>query len=51
MLPLEGIVIPDNAGRLRSVLVRNGSPVCQVAQRRERLLYVENVAVDVHALQ
>ena len=51
MLPLERVVIPDNTGRLRSVLVRDGSTVCQVAERRERLLHVEDVAVDVHALR
>ena len=51
MLPLQGVVVADDAAGLRPVLVRGRHPVRQVAQCRKLLLHVQDVAVRVHALQ
>ncbi len=50
VLALEGIVVANDAAGLGPVLVGCGHAVRKVAQRRERLFHIQDVAVDVHAL-
>jgi len=40
VLPLEGVVVADDAAALRAVLVSRGHAVRQMAQRCKRLLHV-----------
>ena len=51
MLTLERVVVANDAAGFGPVLVSCGHTVSQVAQRRKGLLHVQDVAVDVHALQ
>ena len=48
---VEGVVVADDAAGLRPVLVVEGDPVGQVAQRSRLLLDVQDVAVLVDALR
>ena len=50
MLCLERVVVSNDAAGLRPVLVCGSCAVCQVTQRWEVLLHIQDVGMGVHTL-